>query len=174
MDGGNSTLDETPARERDEVIAKIVAFLASIGIDIAEGSVGETTFLPGVEIVAGGLVFDRERLLFPGDLLHDAGHIAVCDGAARANMSGNVLKDQPERNGEEIVALLWSYAASLAANIAPEIVFHEHGYKGERDWILGNFKSGHYVGLPLLAWMGLAKRPGEIDGFPRMLKWLRD
>ena len=67
MDGGNSTLDKKPARECDEVIAKIVAFLASIGIDIAEGSVGETTFLPGVEIVAGGLVFDRERLLFPGD-----------------------------------------------------------------------------------------------------------
>ena len=161
------------AAAREATIARICEFLVSIGIAVREGEVAAQTFLPGIELVDGGIVFERAKMLYPGDLLHEAGHIAVCEGALRPTLNGNALGDSKERLGEEIVAQLWSYAASLEAGVAPEIVFHEHGYKGAHGWILGNFQNGAYTGLPLLVWMGLAKPAGEPDGFPSMVKWLR-
>ena len=174
MAGDTDAVADAAARERDELIDGIVGFLTSIGIEVEERPVGEGEFLPGLRIEGGRLLFERARLLHPGDLFHDAAHIAVREAADRPNMSGDVLRGKPERNGEEIVALLWSYAAALEAGVDPAIVFHEQGYKGQASWILGGFQSGQYTGLPLLAWMGLTKPMGEPDGFPRMLKWLRD
>ena len=77
---------------------------------------------------------------------------------------------QQGTDGDEIVAMLWSYAACQAIGIPPEVVFHSHGYKGSSDWILGNFRQGIYPGLPLLVWMGLT----TTAGFPTMTRWLRE
>jgi hypothetical protein len=38
--------------------------------------------------VNGGLVYDWERLTWPGDLLHEAGHIAVIPAALRPTIGG--------------------------------------------------------------------------------------
>jgi len=160
--------------DKDKTIQLIRDFLDTIGIELLEEKIEGSTFLPGLDIRQGKLVFDRSLLLYPGDLLHEAGHIAVCPAKERLLLQSNVAADHPEKAGEEMAVLLWSYAAARAIGIDPEIVFHKDGYKGESEWILNNFSSGNYLGLPLLVWMGLAKDQFQQDGFPNMLKWLRD
>ena len=148
-------------------------FLAEIGLQTEEKSLSENTFLPGLLIDGGRLLIDPARLLYPGDVLHEAGHLAVTPAAERPLLSGNVMANKPEQHGidgEEIVAMLWSYAACQAAGIAPEVVFHPAGYRNQSAWILDNFRQGIYPGLPLLVWMGLT----TTADFPRMTRWLRE
>ena len=163
----------TDAGDKSAMIDRIAAFLISIGIDAREGEIGETTFLPGIRIDHGAIIFDKERLLYPGDLLHEAGHVAVCAESERMSLFGDIGTGDKGVSGEEIVAQLWSYAACLEMGIAPEVVFHETGYKGASAWILSNYRRGDYIGLPLLVWMGLAAPRDEPGGFPAMRKWLR-
>ncbi|MDB5268841.1 MAG: hypothetical protein JWP58_1881 [Hymenobacter sp.] len=148
-------------------------FLAEIGIPTQEVELTVDTFLPGILIENGGLLIDPAKLLYPGDILHEAGHLAVTPAAERAQLSGNVMAGKPDQNGvdgEEIVAMLWSYAASEAIGLPPEIVFHPDGYRNASNWILDNFRQRIYPGLPLLVWMGLT----TTEEFPRMTRWLRE
>lgn len=158
--------------QKDKIIKLICDFLKDIGIEIIESKIENKTFLPGLEIQQGRLIFERDLLLYPGDLLHEAGHIAVRPGNERFAMQNNITESNPDKAGEEIAVLLWSYAAAKAIGIEPAMVFHTNGYKGESEWILHNFNSSNYVGLPLLVWMGLTSDGKE--GFPKMLKWLRE
>lgn len=79
----------------------IVAFLRGIGIDVVAGDLGDDTFLPGILTRDGRLVFEAERLTYPGDLLHEAGTtyaIGVYPGAAALEEIGLTL------TGERAVA----------------------------------------------------------------------
>lgn len=125
----------------------------------------EQTFLPGIEVRHGVLTFDPERLLYPGDLLHEAGHLAVLSGSERAIAHGLVGDDA----GREMAAIAWSWAAALELGLAPSAVFHPAGYKGGSNSIIENFTGGHYFGVPMLEYYGLTGR-GE---FPVMRRWLR-
>jgi hypothetical protein len=148
--------------------AQICHFLQQIGIQSHFVTLEQETFLPGIAIDRGSLQIDLEQLKYPGDLLHEAGHIAVSTPAERVVKGGNITENDPDAMGPEIAAILWSYAAAKAAGISPETVFHPHGYKGASDWHLEQFASGNYIGLPLLTWMGMT------DGdFPAMKHWLR-
>jgi hypothetical protein len=87
-------------------------------------------------------------------------------------------KDWPTQ-GDEIGAILWSYAAVYYLKLPLEFVFHPNGYKNNSDWFISNFSSGNYIGLPFLEWAGLtlSENRAAIDGekaFPIMQKWLRD
>jgi hypothetical protein len=62
---------------KDPVTEKIARFLIEIGIDVGCGELPEKAFLPGVTVVRGALVVDEPRLLSGGDLLHEAGHLAL-------------------------------------------------------------------------------------------------
>lgn len=148
-------------------------FLEEIGIVLREGDVPADSFLPGVTIVNGEVVYNKQQLLYPGDILHEAGHVAVCPPNERSTIMGNAAAVGEGKDGEEIVALLWSWAAIVKTGIPPEVVFHEHGYKGQSDWLIENFQSGNYIGLPLLVWMKMTRNANERDGFPHMTNWLR-
>lgn len=165
---------EKISTENDRLINLFVSFLNKIGIEIIEGIVESNTFLPGLEIKNGVLIYDRNKLLYPGDIMHEAGHIAVTMSSHRYLLTGNVIDDMPDKSGDEMAVILWSYAACIELGISPEIVFHKDGYKGEADWLLENFNNKVYIGLPLLAWMGMTSKESGIDGFPKMIKWLRD
>jgi hypothetical protein len=148
-------------------------FLTEIGLETQETTLPDDTFLPGLLIDGGRLFIDPARLRYPGDVLHEAGHLAVTPAAERALLSGNIMAGKPEQvgtDGEEIVAMLWSYAACEAIGMPPEIVFHPDGYRGSSKWILDNFRQRNYPGLPLLVWMGLT----TTEGFPKMTRWLRE
>ena len=157
----------------DPVTTRIVAFLEQIGIPVATDAVPEESLLPAMTIRDGMLVFDPQRLEWPGDLLHEAGHIAVTDPALRPTLSD--VRSDP---AEEMSAIAWSYAAALAIDLDPAIVFHEAGYNGGSASILENFTTGRYFGVPMLEYYGmtLTKRFTEERGMPRyphMLSWLR-
>jgi len=160
--------------ETDALIQMFYEFLKSIHIRVVEKKIDENTFLPGLKIEGATLVVDREKLLYPGDILHEAGHIAVSSPQERDSLHGNLTDNKPEKGGEEFAVMLWSYAACLHLKIDPEIVFHKDGYKGSSSWILENYKDQSYMGLPLLVWMGMTENKDGNVSFPKMKKWLRE
>ncbi|MFM2017856.1 MAG: hypothetical protein RL007_1512 [Bacteroidota bacterium] len=155
----------------NDITDKAITFCRSIGLTVSEHKVRENTFLPGIDIIDGCLIVDRKQLRYPGDILHEAGHIAVSHPDCRHKLNGNVVDSDSDKHGEEMAVLLWSYFAAQSADIPVEMVFHQDGYKGESEWLLSNFREGSYIGMPLLMWMGIA----EIDENrnPKILKWLR-
>ena len=160
---------ESAAFVAGERIATMLDFLDAIGITWRYGEVGETTFLPGLEVDAGVVVIDMERLRYPGDILHEAGHVAVLPPEKRALFSGNVKLVLPEHNGDEMAVILWTHAAALHLDLPQEYVIHDEGYQGGANWIREQFQSGNFIGLPLLVWMGMCEK----GRFPEMLRWLR-
>lgn len=164
-----------PSGSKEEVVFR---FLTEIGIEFEFRAIDEDTFLPGILIENGKLIIDFQKLGHMGDVLHEAGHIAVVPTADRAMMHGNVEPGPPSQS-LELGAILWSYAAVVHLGIHPSFVFHEAGYKGQSKWLIEQFQTGTYIGLPLLQWMGLtydAKQALEknVKPFPHMVKWLRD
>jgi hypothetical protein len=152
------------------VAEKLAAFVRSIGIHVRAARLDEPTFLPGVEIRSGTILVDESRLTYPGDILHEAGHIAVMDPAVRHQP---VTADA----GEEMAAIAWSYAAACTLEIEPAIVFHT-GFKGGGPNLVENFTAGRYIGVPMLHWHGMSIEPRQaiaagLDPYPLMLRWLR-
>jgi hypothetical protein len=146
-------------------VETIAGFFAEIGLPFRFAELPDPTFLPGVSIQRGVLTIDREKLLYPGDLLHEAGHLAVLPAADRAGMDGDVGPD----GGMEMAAIAWSYAAALHLGIPVEVVFHDDGYLGGAANLRENFALRRYIGVPLLEWMELTAG----GRFPAMDRWLR-
>jgi hypothetical protein len=157
--------------ERDESIALILSFLDRIGIPYREMPLSEGTFLPGVTIEQGAVCFDRTNLVYAGDVLHEAGHIAVTPPAERASLGQAVLDVQPANESLEIGVLLWTFLAAKEIELPVEVVFHAGGYKKDAGWLIQQFESGQqHLGLPLLNWMGIAEQtPTGIN----VKSWLR-
>lgn len=156
------------------LVQQMATFLRDIGLAVESRTIEEKTFLPGVALDSGRLVIDEAKLLYPGDILHEAGHLAITPAADRHLCGGNLAVS----GGEEMAAICWSYAAALHVGIDPAIVFHEHGYKGGANSLLENYRNGFYMALPYLQWMGLAldKTKAAEQGcqpYPHMLRWLR-
>jgi hypothetical protein len=147
----------------------ILDFLNTIGIPYRSEELIEDTFIPGIMIRKGVLIIDEFKLKHPGDILHEAGHIAIMTTAERNTIEGNVQGLRAESYNDELAAILWSYAALKHLNLAPEIVFHPQGYKNESGWLIEQLESGNFIGLPLLVWMGLTTH----DLFPKLNRWLR-
>jgi Aspartyl/Asparaginyl beta-hydroxylase len=169
-----------PARRRrdavlaDPLAATIADFLRSIGLDVAIGAFDGEGAVPGIRIEQGTLVVDESRLRFPGDLLHEAGHLAVAEPTRRATITGDAASD----GGEEMAAIAWSYAAALHLGIDPACVFHPDGYRGGSGAIIENFAQGRYFGVPLLQWFGLTydEQQARLHGtapYPTMRRWVR-
>lgn len=150
----------------------IIDWLKQIGLTVRIAPLAGT-FLPGVTMEPGGLVVDADGLLYPGDLLHEAGHLATMLPEQRAITGPDAGSDM----GDEIAAQTWSYAAAVQLGLAPEIVFHAAGYRGSARKLIEVYGE-RKAGVPLLQWMGMtfdlrrAKEAG-IEPYPHMVKWLR-
>jgi len=151
---------------------QIVDFLRSIGLVVEERELTGPTILPGITVDKGGIVIDREKLAYPGDLLHEAGHLAIVPKAEREGLSVNVGTNP----GYEMGAIAWSYAASVHLGLPAEVVFHEQGYKGGAHALTQNFEGGHFIGYPMLVWRGLTDSPKSDSPtrYPAMKQWLCD
>jgi hypothetical protein len=165
-------------KETPEVI-KILDFLNEIQINVIEKELGDSTFLPGLAIGSNCIQIDFDKLLYPGDILHEAGHLAVTTSEERILIGTDSMSKEWPTQGDEIVSMLWSYAASCHLELPIEFVFHPNGYKNESPWLIENYTNENYIGLPLLEWMGLTinKERASQEGkkpFPTMVKWLRD
>jgi hypothetical protein len=131
--------------------------------------------VPGIAIDHGTLLIDKPKLLYPGDLLHEAGHLAIMTPERRMGIQG----DAGKKAAEEMMAIAWSYAAAVHLGLPANVVFHEGGYKGGSASLIENFTTGHYIGVPMLQWIGLTadeKRAKElgVEPYPAMIKWVLD
>jgi hypothetical protein len=136
-------------------------------------------FLPGIRIERGVLMVDEARLEYPGDLLHEAGHIAMAPAKLRPSLSGAVDVPGLDMASLEVAAVAWSYAAAVALGIDPAEVFHGGGYGGKSAGLLATFGVGVYPGAHLLEAAGLTATPARaetlgVEPYPHMLRWLRD
>ncbi|MEA2205661.1 MAG: hypothetical protein QOE77_2437 [Blastocatellia bacterium] len=159
--------------------ARIVAFLQEIGIEVVPASFAEETFLPGILVDKGRLLVEEAKILYPGDLLHEAGHLAVAPPEIRASLSGEVNIQDEDMDPIEAQAICWSYAALTHLGLAPEVVFHEGGYRKHAQDLILNFRLGVYLGANGLEELGMtvtarAARERGLLPYPHMLKWLRD
>ena len=153
----------------------IVEFLRGLGLDVRKGELEGRTFTPGIQIRTGGIVYDESALSHPGDLLHEAGHLAIVPPDRRAAMHIDAGKSA----AEEMAAIAWSFAAAVQLHLDPALVFHGDGYRGGGAALVENFAEGRYVGVPMLQWLGLTadeKRAAElaVPPYPHMLSWLLD
>lgn len=169
-----------PATTADDALVETIAgFLRDIGLVVREGAVPDDAFLPGLVVMAGEIVFDRTRLAWPGDLLHEAGHIAVTPAGQRGQLPG-LLDDRPiDAEGGEIEATAWAWAACMHLGLPPGVLFHEGGYHGRATSLAMTYSLGVYPGCHGLARSGLCA-VGEqarllgVPPYPHMLRWLRD
>jgi hypothetical protein len=157
-----------------ELTDKIVAFLRDIGLPIQPNPIIGDTILPGIKVEHGVLIYDPNRLEFPGDLLHEAGHLAVKPPADRKRAGENLGADP----AEEMMAIGWSYAAILHLELPPEVVFHPAGYRGGSQSLLENFYAGRYLAVPMLQWVGMTHDDNQArslgaEPYPKMRAWLR-
>jgi len=162
----------------DPLTIRITDFLQQIGLEILPASLAEQTFLPGIMVANGRLLVDESKLQFPGDLLHEAGHLAVAPRELRGNLSGEVNLEQENMEAIEVQAMAWSYAALLYLKLEPEIVFHEGGYRGQSHQLRRTFELGCYPGANGLEKAGMtatgaAASAMGVSPYPHMLKWLR-
>jgi hypothetical protein len=164
---------------QQDSLQKCISFLNSIGIETIFRKIDTDSFLPGLLIENGKIIVDTDALLYPGDILHEAGHIAVTPGNERPFMNGETIVQSSHRGSEEMMAIAWSYAACIHLSLDPYFVFHDDGYKGGGSYIADNFNEKKYFGLPMLQWIGLTadeKKATElkVSPYPHMIKWLRD
>jgi len=162
----------------ESVTLNIISFLDTAGVKYVLQQIEEPSFLPGLKMQEGTLVIDVDKLLYPGDILHEAGHLATASPDVRATMTDN-LPDSDIHQSGEMMAMAWSYAACIYIGIQPDVVFHEHGYRGGSKTHLRNFAGERYLALPMLEWTGMAydkKKAAQLNvpAYPSMIKWLRE
>ncbi len=162
-----------------ELVDKIVAFLRTeVGLTVLETTLSTDTFLPGLTLRGSTILFDRQKLENSGDLLHEAGHLAVLSAAVRAQYADGAVIPTDLMDTAELGALAWSYAAITHLGLPPEIVFHTKGYHGRSEGLLLGFSVGIFPGLMQLenAGMALSNVNAAASGaapFPAMLRWAR-
>ena len=159
----------------DQLTVRIVAFLRQIGVGVKAAKISDDTILPGIRVDCGTILIDEAKLTYPGDLLHEAGHVAVTPAEKRMRLGGDVGK----KASEEMMAIAWSYAAAVHLGLDLRILFHDGGYKGWSEALIENFTHERYFGVPMLQWIGLTadeKRAKEllIAPYPKMIRWLLD
>jgi hypothetical protein len=164
--------------QHQEWFHPIVDFLRSVGIDVLEGVLPGTTFLPGIAIRSGRLLVDAERLIWPGDLLHEAGHLAVLPAADRQLADDDRPNPADAEAGGELEAMAWAYAASVAIGLPLDVLIHDGGYLGNAAGLRQMYEVGIVPGLRGLCDAGLTEaqgftpNPGPVR-YPAMLHWLR-
>lgn len=160
--------------DKEALLDRMIQFLLEIGFQFREADLSQhKTFVPGIAIDRGAFLIDKSRLLYPGDLLHEAGHLAIMTGERRMRIQG----DAGKKAAEEMMAIAWSYAAAVHLGLEAKVVFHEGGYKGGSGSLIDNFTNGRYIGVPMLQWIGLTadeKRAKElgIQPYPAMIRWV--
>lgn len=175
-----------------ESLEPVLALLSGIGISCAAGPVRADSFLPGVEIQRGRLVYDADQLLSPGDLLHEAGHLAAVPSRLRDRVTGDVdaclAQLAADTDADEAIdhtdlfPIAWSYAAALEAGIDPLFVFDAAGYGADKggnpELLKTQLALGVFPGIMMLVKAGLCTAPPPFgDGrdpnpYPHMQRWL--
>lgn len=180
--------------EIDPDIDKVLAWLTSIGLQVERGSrPWQNLFAEGIWIEEGRLIVSADAMV--GDLLHEAGHLAVLPSRFRKLVSGDIddlwgeraelVSSVTERLGQwpedsEARALMqasdhetiaWSFAAALEVGVDPTLPFLR-GFKndGQAEAIYMACCDKQYIGINGLRAAGFIN---AIGNFPILKKWVQ-
>lgn len=189
--------------ERATWSIKIIDFLREIGIPVAvdksEEEISDKSFLPDIRVSNGGLIVNSDKV-FPGDLLHEAGHLAVIPQHFR-HLADKRLRDvfetmrdflfEYEQNlgigeedlltrgiahSEESEATAWQYAAAQAIGLPDKWLFPKDSYNGLAHETLAELKASVYFGidgLHLAGWTSIGNTPEHgLPVYPELAFWL--
>lgn len=164
---------------QNELTNRIAEFLTDIGIEVIYRRLDGECFLPGILIESGKLLVDEAKLTYPGDLLHEAGHLAVAPASLRLTLSGEVIIPGADMDDVEVQATAWAYAALTHLGLEPKVLFHEGGYRGKSEGLIFTYTLGVYPGAYGLQSLGMTASGEEarrlnVAPYPHMLKWMRD
>ena len=164
---------------KDPIAKTIANFLTAIGIDVLPAALEGETFLPGILVDKGKLLVDETKLTYPGDLLHEAGHLAVAPSSIRPTLSGEVLLPDADMHTVEVQATAWAYAALSHLQLDPKVLFHNGGYYGKSAGLIFTYTNGVYPGASSLQALGMTAgreeaHKSQVAPYPHMSKWLRD
>lgn len=159
--------------EKYNAISLIVEFLNQIGLGVEYTQLDNNTLFPGLLLLEGRLYIDRDKLLYPGELLYKAGQIAVAPSAERSLFNGEIEHE----SCDEMMVIAWCWAVLEHLDLSPEVIFYNRN-RSPGD-IIDRFNTGRFFGVPLLQWAGMTNEPtrdlkGNLVVFPAMIKWLRD
>jgi len=182
----------------DEKLARAIAALNEIGIEtlLVEGATG---FLKGIRIVTGTLHVAPECDV--GDVLHEAGHLALAPRRyrARANLDMDGLikemladvdrldlhPDSPLYRAviqcSDPEATAWAWAFGLHIGLAPEDIIKDHHYPDEDGVGTGAeerlaLAAHSHRGIHGLAHAGFCSvnRFGRLPVYPKMAFWTQE
>ena len=171
-------------------------FLESIGITV-EVRHGTDGFLPGLRIEGCTILVAQASDEVVGDVLHEAGHVAVTPSLFREHLSDNVSDDRMNKlyedylaanpdgfswpedpicrailQADEQAAIAWSFAAALAIGIDTMLPF-KNGFEGGGEDVHLALSIGQHLGINGLRVGGMTGRRGATDGFPAMVRWMQ-
>ena len=177
-------------------------FVRSIGIPVQlteENAALAGGFLPKIQVSAGGLIVDVTQV-FPGDILHEAGHLAVIPAVFRPQASGHLeavhaamsshlqeniegLMSCPEdpvcraiMQADDPESTAWQYAAAQAIGLPDEWLFPEDAFDGEAANTLAALRARQYLGingLQAAGWTVLRRNPRrDVPEYPKLAFWL--
>lgn len=147
------------------------------------------TFIPGAWIESETLWCEPTRLECIGDLLHEAGHLALTPSRfrflwTRTEFDGDAVQSIPlllrcgQENplfrhlidGDEQAAIAWSYAAAISIGLEPTTLhLHQH-FDGQWKEIVNALKVKRHAGVNNLQHVKLTSRAN----FPQMVRWLQE
>lgn len=174
----------------------IERFLNELGFRMVYENQQRQTVIPGVHVEGMAIYVYRPALLSAGDVLHEAGHMAIVPAMFRPKISGDleatlcplasvylathrfIIDD--DRGTEDMVsrgllqvgeseAQAWSYAAAVASGLDPRSVFHDAAYNGGSADLLMMFGHNAHCGIHGLQ----AAKMTTVRSFPRMIRWLQ-
>jgi hypothetical protein len=163
-------------------------FCKAIGIPI-EWKAGVSGFVPGIRIEQGVILVDRGAK--PGDLLHEAAHLAIMPSSFRSKASTNLhqafksmMDCLNEHDPESAIAIAimqcgdteataWSWAAGKACGIPDELIITDSSYDGVGAEIRTMLSLKGYLGINGLSRAGFCRVRGD-NAFPHMNKWMQD
>jgi hypothetical protein len=161
------------------MLPAILDFLAAIGLPARATCLDAPTFLPGIRISRGELLFDPARLRWPCDLLHEAAHVALVPAARRCALDDALGEVEQDAGAGEVEAIAWSWAAIVHLGLDYSALFHPDGYRGQSAALMLTYSLGVFPGAAGLARLGLTATGGEardrgVAPYPHMLRWLRE
>lgn len=184
---------EAEEEERIVALGAVVSWLRTQGFVVREGTRFSQTFNHGIWIEDGELVYDADEA-HPGDLLHDAGHLAVLPECVRSRIAGGdiedsllpLIRDYMEKHPQAVAfpedpaarALLqssdleviaWAWAAALAAGVNPRLTC-ANGFpnEGDVDATVVGLKARNHPGIEGLLLSGFVSSPAQ---YPRLNFW---
>ena len=169
---------------------KVINFLNSIGIPTIKGYVPIMSFLPGILIKQGTLIYNGKATL--GDMLHEAGHLAIVPGKYRKFMSGKLDRsikriyrmakasdelDNPDApiarqlmQASESEATAWAWAVGKFLNIAEEEIILDNTYEGKGANERAKLSANCHFGINGLRASGMVE---SVKTYPKLTRWVQ-